>query len=97
MLYPTLTDHDVRFYVYEILKALDYAHSHGIMHRYARRGQAGGVGAQGASPTWQPWTRGRLERGSVELCGSSGQGLIAPSCRDVKPHNIMIDHSQRKV
>jgi len=32
-LYPTLTDLDIRFYVFEILRALDYCHSQGIMHR----------------------------------------------------------------
>ncbi|KTF81884.1 hypothetical protein cypCar_00027307 [Cyprinus carpio] len=48
-LYQTLTDYDIRFYMYEILKALDFCHSMGIMHR------------------------------------------------DVKPHNIMIDHEHRKV
>ncbi|KAL4855478.1 Casein kinase II subunit alpha-1 [Chlorella vulgaris] len=49
VLYPTLSDYDIRFYVMEILKALDFCHSKGIMHR------------------------------------------------DVKPHNIMIDHSQKKL
>ncbi|TYG40522.1 hypothetical protein ES288_D12G099800v1 [Gossypium darwinii] len=49
VLYPTLTDYDIRYYIYELLKALDYCHSQGIMHR------------------------------------------------DVKPHNIMIDHEQRKL
>ncbi|XP_010906281.1 casein kinase II subunit alpha-2 isoform X3 [Elaeis guineensis] len=49
VLYPTLTDYDVRYYIYELLKALDYCHSQGIMHR------------------------------------------------DVKPHNVMIDHEQRKL
>lgn len=48
-LYPKFTDIDVRFYILELLKALDYCHSKGIMHR------------------------------------------------DVKPHNVMIDHESRKV
>lgn len=48
-LYPKFNDIDVRYYIYELLKALDYCHSKGIMHR------------------------------------------------DVKPHNVMIDHENRKV
>jgi len=48
-LFPSLTDYDIRYYMYELLKALDYSHAHGIMHR------------------------------------------------DVKPHNVMIDHRQRKL
>ncbi|GIX90054.1 casein kinase II subunit alpha [Caerostris extrusa] len=48
-LYQTLTDYDIRYYLYELLKALDYSHSMGIMHR------------------------------------------------DVKPHNVMIDHENRKL
>lgn len=48
-LYPTFTDYDIRYYIFQVLKALEYCHSHGIMHR------------------------------------------------DVKPHNIMIDHKQRKL
>ncbi|CAN6698250.1 unnamed protein product [Malus baccata var. baccata] len=49
VLYPTLSDFDIRYYIYELLKALDYCHSQGIIHR------------------------------------------------DVKPHNVMIDHEQRKL
>ena len=32
-LYQQLSGHDTRFYIFEILKALDYCHSKGIMHR----------------------------------------------------------------
>lgn len=48
-LFPTFTSEDVRYYIYEVLKALDYAHSNGVMHR------------------------------------------------DVKPHNIVVDHENRKL
>ncbi|CAD6893113.1 unnamed protein product [Tilletia controversa] len=48
-LYSKFTDFDVRFYIFELLKALDFCHSRGIMHR------------------------------------------------DVKPHNVMIDHENRKL
>eukprot|EP00796_Vickermania_ingenoplastis_P011536 gene11536-7956_t len=33
VLFPTLTDLDVRYYLYQVLVALEYAHKHGIMHR----------------------------------------------------------------
>jgi casein kinase II subunit alpha len=47
VLYPSLTDEDCRFYMFQLLRALDFVHSNGIIHR------------------------------------------------DVKPHNVMIDHSRR--
>ena len=34
-LYPKFVDYDVRYYILELLKALDYCHSKGIMHRCA--------------------------------------------------------------
>jgi casein kinase II subunit alpha len=49
LLYKEFQDYDVRYYIYELLKALDFCHSKGIMHR------------------------------------------------DVKPHNVMIDHETRKL
>jgi len=48
-LYQQLTDYDIRYYLYELLRALDYCHSMGVMHR------------------------------------------------DVKPHNVMIDHENRQL
>ncbi|CAI2375567.1 unnamed protein product [Moneuplotes crassus] len=48
-LYKKFTDYDVREYIFEILRGLEFCHSKGIMHR------------------------------------------------DIKPHNIMIDHEKRKV
>lgn len=33
VLYPKLTDFDIRYYMFELLKALDFSHSCGIMHR----------------------------------------------------------------
>ncbi|KAG1142856.1 hypothetical protein G6F37_001278 [Rhizopus arrhizus] len=33
ILYPQFTDYDIRYYMFRLLKALDYCHSRGIMHR----------------------------------------------------------------
>eukprot|EP01006_Ploeotia_vitrea_P016289 TRINITY_DN46884_c0_g1_i1.p2 TRINITY_DN46884_c0_g1~~TRINITY_DN46884_c0_g1_i1.p2 ORF type:complete len:366 (+),score=36.15 TRINITY_DN46884_c0_g1_i1:61-1158(+) len=49
VLYPTLGDLDIRYYIHELLRALRFCHSMGIMHR------------------------------------------------DVKPHNVMIDHDKKKL
>ena len=49
VLYPRLSDGDIRYYIFELLRALDFCHSNGIMHR------------------------------------------------DVKPHNVMIDHERREL
>ena len=48
-LYKSFTVPDIKYYIYEILKGLDYCHSKGVMHR------------------------------------------------DIKPHNIMIDHKKKKL
>jgi casein kinase II subunit alpha len=47
VVHPKFTDFDVRYYIFELLRALEFSHSNGIMHR------------------------------------------------DVKPHNVMIDHETR--
>ncbi|KAH7445691.1 hypothetical protein KP509_01G020600 [Ceratopteris richardii] len=33
ILYPSLTDLDIRYYIFQLLRALDFSHSQGIMHR----------------------------------------------------------------
>lgn len=33
ILYPSFSEQDLKFYIFEILKTLDYSHSMGIIHR----------------------------------------------------------------
>lgn len=56
VLYPTLSDYDIRFYIMELLKALDYCHSMGIMHRDVGGCEGGGGAAAylGERAAWQP-------------------------------------------
>lgn len=38
--FQSFSESDIQFYIFELLKALDYAHSHGIMHRDVKPGMS---------------------------------------------------------
>lgn len=69
-MYQTLTDYDIRYYLYELLKALDYCHSMGIMHRFV------------------------LYLFNIY---TNHYDFFLSFNRDVKPHNVMIDHENRRL
>ena len=54
VLYPTFTDYDIRYYIFELLKALDFSHSQGIMHRDVKpHNGAWGVGGECTMCGWK--------------------------------------------
>lgn len=76
ILYPTLSDFDIRYYIFELLKALDYCHSNGVM-----------VSIIFSCITFF----------SLMLVTSSKPLIHYNQHRDVKPHNVMIDHEKRQL
>lgn len=55
VLYPTLTDYDIRYYILELLKALDYSHSQAGSRRRGRT--QGEQGTEKGGGRGQGWAR----------------------------------------
>ncbi|GFZ18819.1 protein kinase superfamily protein [Actinidia rufa] len=87
VLYPTLSDFDVRYYIYELLKAsfllsLFFFGDEILNMTYAETALSHALVLN--SPIFMSF--------ALDYCHS--QGIMH---RDVKPHNVMIDHEQRKL
>lgn len=91
MLYPTLSDYDIRFYVMEILKVSRFLL---LAHAFANLSYP--LSCPLLDQTAAPLASARMRCcplvQALDFCHS--KGIMH---RDVKPHNIMIDHSQRKL
>ena len=98
LLYPTLSDYDIRYYIYELLKALDFwyapphlprhliASTHSLLPLPVSRSLAPSV-PRSLPPSPSPLL-------SFPALLSHANGIMH---RDVKPHNVMIDHKVRKL
>ena len=94
-LYPKFVDYDVRYYIFELLKALDYCHSKGIMHRWVRPFH-GPRAARGRRNSWQDQgcqTAQRYDRSREAQAAAHrlGLGRILP-----RRHRTMPPAAQRE-
>lgn len=87
ILYPTLTDADLRFYLYELLKALDFRSGR-------KRAESSRIGWIRFCAAFSRDLRFSAVCLSHFLCCSHSNGIMH---RDVKPHNVMIDAKHRKL